>query len=98
MFCALNHHLYKGSEYTLDSSPWPSLLALIVLLALSAFFSGSEMAFSSLNQIRIKAMEQDGNKKAKTVLSIIEKFEKTLSTVCTAMCDPKITRQMRFFT
>jgi len=65
----------------LDSSPWPSLLALVVLLALSAFFSGSEMAFSSLNQIRIKAMEQDGNKKAKTVLSIIEKFEKTLSTL-----------------
>ena len=65
----------------MDSSPWPSLLALIVLLALSAFFSGSEMAFSSLNQIRIKAMEQDGNKKAKTVLSIIEKFEKTLSTL-----------------
>lgn len=65
----------------MDSNPWPSLLALIVLLALSAFFSGSEMAFSSLNQIRIKAMEQDGNKKAKTVLSIIEKFEKTLSTL-----------------
>ena len=65
----------------MDSSPWPALLALIVLLALSAFFSSSEMAFSSLNQIRIKAMEQDGNKKAKTVLSIIEKFEKTLSTM-----------------
>ncbi len=65
----------------MDSSPWPSLLALIILLALSAFFSGSEMAFSSLNQIRIKALEQDGNKKAKTVLSIIEKFEKTLSTM-----------------
>ena len=65
----------------MDSNPWPSLLALVVLLALSAFFSGSEMAFSSLNQIRIKAMEQDGNKKAKTVLSIIEKFEKTLSTL-----------------
>ncbi len=56
-------------------------MALVVLLALSAFFSGSEMAFSSLNQIRIKAMEQDGNKKAKTVLSITEKFEKTLSTL-----------------
>ena len=65
----------------MDSSPWPALLALIILLALSAFFSGSEMAFSSLNQIRIKAMEQDGNKKAKTVLSIIEKFEKALSTL-----------------
>ena len=73
--------MIKGSDYTLDSIPWASLLALVVLLALSAFFSGSEMAFSSLNQIRMKAMEQDGNKKAGTVLSIIEKFEKALSTL-----------------
>jgi len=65
----------------LDSTDWPSLLCLVVLLSLSAFFSASEMAFSSLNLMRIKALEQDGDKRAKGVLHIVEHFDKTLSTI-----------------
>mgnify|MGYP003819160165 CR=1 FL=1 len=39
------------------------------------------MAFSSLNLMRIKALEQDGDKRAKGVLHIVEHFDKTLSTI-----------------
>lgn len=57
------------------------IAALIVLLALSAFFSGTETAFTSFNKTRIKTLAQDGNKKAQAVLRVDEKYEKFLSTI-----------------
>jgi len=40
---------------------------LILLILLSAFFSSAEMAFSSLNQIKLKHFIQNGNKIAVAV-------------------------------
>ena len=51
-------------------------VALVVLVALSAFFSASETAFSSLNQIRLKSRAEDGR-----VLAMAEKYDKLLSTI-----------------
>ncbi len=65
----------------MEISDWPSILLLAVLIALSAFFSASEMAFSSVNLMRMKSMSQDGNKKAKDVLTIVENFDRTLTTI-----------------
>ncbi len=54
---------------------------LIVLVALSAFFSSSETAFMSFSKSRMKTEAEDGNKKAKLVLAIYDKYEKLLSTI-----------------
>ena len=37
------------------------MVALVILVAFSAFFSASETAFSSLNQIRLKSRAEDGD-------------------------------------
>ena len=56
-------------------------VALVVLVALSAFFSASETAFSSLNQIRLKSRAEDGDASAARVLAMAEKYDKLLSTI-----------------
>ena len=57
------------------------LLVLVVLVALSAFFSSSETAYSSVNRIRLRAAADDGDKKAACALRVAENFDKTLSTL-----------------
>ena len=56
-------------------------VALVVLVAFSAFFSASETAFSSLNQIRLKSRAEDGDASAARVLAMAEKYDKLLSTI-----------------
>ena len=56
-------------------------VAPVVLVALSAFFSASETAFSSLNQIRLKSRAEDGDTSAARVLAMAEKYDKLLSTI-----------------
>lgn len=62
----------KTSEY---------LLALIVLIALSGLFSAIETAYSSVNRIRLKNMENDGNAEAGVVLEILDHFDRFLTTI-----------------
>ena len=45
----------------MDDGSITLLAALIILVAFSAFFSASETAFSSLNQIRLKSRAEDGD-------------------------------------
>ena len=54
---------------------------LCVLIILSAYFSATETAFSSLNRIKIKNMASDGNKRAKLTLKLCDKFDDLLSTI-----------------
>ena len=56
-------------------------VVLVVLVAFSAFFSASETAFSSLNQIRLKSRADDGDRTAARVLAMAEKYDKLLSTI-----------------
>ena len=56
-------------------------VTLAVLVAFSAFFSASETAFSSLNQIRLKSRADDGDRTAARVLAMAEKYDKLLSTI-----------------
>lgn len=56
-------------------------IAILVLVALSAFFSASEMIFSSANKIRLENMAEDGVKGAKTALYVAERFEDALSAI-----------------
>ena len=59
----------------------PLLLAMIVLLCFSGFFSASETAFNSANRVRLKSLAQDKNKQAKKVLKLLDNYPRFLSTV-----------------
>ena len=65
----------------MDDGSMTLWVALVVLVALSAFFSASETAFSSLNQIRLKSRAEDGDTSAARVLAMAEKYDKLLSTI-----------------
>lgn len=58
-----------------------SLIIIIACIVMSAYFSATETAFSSLNRIRIKNMADKGNKKAKLVLRLSENYDSLLSTI-----------------
>ena len=64
-----------------DGSSMTLWVALVVLVAFSAFFSASETAFSSLNQIRLKSRADDGDRTVARVLAMAEKYDKLLSTI-----------------
>ena len=55
--------------------------ALVILVGFSAFFSASETAFSSLNQIRLKSRAEDGDSSAARVLAMAEQYDKLISTI-----------------
>ena len=57
------------------------IIILTGLILMSAFFSATETAFSTLNKIRLKTMVSNGNKKAKHVLELAEDYDKLLSTI-----------------
>ena len=44
-----------------------SLIIIVACIVMSAYFSATETAFSSLNRIRVKNLAEKGNKKAKLV-------------------------------
>ena len=54
---------------------------MVILLAGSAFFSSVETAFSTVNMIRLRSMMEDGNKRAKTAISLIMQFDKLIATL-----------------
>lgn len=58
-----------------------SILWLIVLIGLNAFFSGSEMALISLNDNKIKQMAEDGNKKAIKLAKLLGEPSRFLATI-----------------
>ena len=65
----------------MDDGSLTLLVALVILVAFSAFFSASETAFSSLNQIRLKSRAEDGDPSAARVLAMSEQYDKLLSTI-----------------
>lgn len=57
------------------------ILVMIVLVALSAFFSASETAYTSFNRTRMKNLATEGNKRAVTALKLADNYDKLLSTI-----------------
>ncbi|AMC93560.1 hemolysin [Erysipelothrix larvae] len=57
------------------------ILILLVLILMNAFFAGSEIAFISLNSVKLKAMSEEGHRKAKIVMALKEVPTRFLSTI-----------------
>lgn len=64
-----------------DGSHLGSILAMAVCLLMSAYFSATETAFSSLNRTRIKVLADNGNRKASLVLSLSNNYDRLISTI-----------------
>jgi CBS domain containing-hemolysin-like protein len=56
-------------------------IALILLLILSAFFSSSETALTTVSLIKIKTLADQGNRRAKTVLKVTKNKSRMLSAI-----------------
>ena len=65
----------------MDTHSTAMLIAIILLVAMSAVFSSTETAFSSFNYIRMKNRAESGDKKAALVLKLAEDFDALLSTI-----------------
>ncbi|MCP4640844.1 MAG: HlyC/CorC family transporter [bacterium] len=72
------HHL--GADWT-DALPFSVLCAVAVLVAFSAFFSGSETAFFSIHRIRLRAMREEKGLTARLVTSMMDRPGKLLTTI-----------------
>jgi CBS domain containing-hemolysin-like protein len=56
-------------------------IAIFFLILLSAFFSGSEIAYTSANKLRLKKLSESGKKSATLALKLSDDFDKLLSTI-----------------
>ncbi|MDQ0223412.1 HlyC/CorC family transporter [Streptococcus moroccensis] len=65
----------------MDDSNSLLIVSIIGLMGLSAFFSATETAFSSLNRIRLKNMAEEGSKRAQLTLDLAQKYDTVLSTI-----------------
>ena len=57
------------------------LIAMVICLILSAYFSATETSFSSLNKTRLKVLADDGNKKAERALKLADNYDKLIFTI-----------------
>lgn len=64
-----------------DDSPAGYLIAIFILLLVAAYFAGAEIALASVNRIRLSNRAEDGDKRAKRVLYILDHFDKALTTL-----------------
>ena len=60
------------------------ILVLLILVALSAWCSSTETAFSSVNKVRLKSKAEDGNLRAQKALDLLEQYDKLLSCILIA--------------
>ena len=65
----------------MDSHSTGLIIALIVLIVLSAYFSATETAFSSLSRIRLKTLADNGNKRAKLAYKLVDNYDELISSV-----------------
>ncbi len=57
------------------------LVVVIVCIILSGYFSATETAFTAINKIRLRAKAEDGDKGAKRVLRLADKYDRLLTTI-----------------
>jgi putative hemolysin len=77
---------YVGGNIFMDLDPEQTsitsqLILIVILTLINAFFASAEMSIVSLNKNKIKLLEEEGNKKAKLLLKLMEEPTNFLSTV-----------------
>ena len=65
----------------MDPDSIRSIILMLICLILSAYFSGTETAFSTFNRLKMKNMAENGNKRAALVLKMSENYDRLLSTI-----------------
>ena len=60
---------------------YTKIIMLVVLILLSAFFSATETAFSSLNKIRLKNLSNNGSGRAKNTLKLADNYSSLITTI-----------------
>lgn len=58
-----------------------SCILYVLFLLLSAYFAASETAYTAVSKVRMRTLADKGNKRAKRVLWISDRFDKTLTTI-----------------
>jgi len=58
-----------------------SILIMVLLVIMSAYFSATETAFSSLSRTRLKTLTENGDRRAKMAYSLSENYDKLISTI-----------------
>jgi Mg2+/Co2+ transporter CorB len=64
-----------------DASSVIQLVTLFILVLLSAFFSSAETAFLTVNRVKMRSLEEDGDKRAARVNKILDNYSKMISTI-----------------
>ncbi len=65
----------------MDTDGVMQLVAILILVFLSGFFSSAETSLTTANKVRLKALADEGNKRAQTALDVLEKYGKMLSAI-----------------
>ncbi len=65
----------------IDSTSIAMLVTLLILVAMSAYFSATETAYTSLNRIRLKTRADNGSRRAEKTLALAEEYDKLLTTI-----------------
>ncbi|MEE3362557.1 MAG: CNNM domain-containing protein, partial [Anaerovoracaceae bacterium] len=65
----------------MDSHTVLTVAVMILLVALSAYFSATETAYTSMNRIKLKNAAADGDGRAKKVLKLSDQYDKLLTTI-----------------
>lgn len=65
----------------MDTDGVMQLIALIILVLLSAFFSSAETSLTTVNRVRLKTLAEEGNRRAKTAMEVLDKYGKMLSAI-----------------
>ncbi len=58
-----------------------SIVIMLFCIFLSAYFSATETAFSSVNRTRLKFLAEKGNKRAGLACELTDNYDKLISTI-----------------
>ena len=70
-----------GSQPPPNTNYAAYIIAIILLVFMSAFFSATETSFTSANRARLKLAAEDGKKGAKKALKILDNYDRFISTI-----------------